>query len=68
MARTKALKPKALVRTIADGEKPFARLLNAERPVATLPTIPAILTFCPCGLCDAWAWEQGCVLMRLKSR
>ena len=49
-------------------EKPFARLLRAVGPAATLLTIPAILTFCSCGLCNAWAREQGCVVLRLKSR
>ena len=52
-----------LARTLSAGdlsrEKPFARLLMADGPVATLPTVPTILTFCSCDLCDVWAREQG---------
>ena len=39
-------------------ENTFAKLLKAEGPVTTLPTIPATLTFCSCDLCDVWAREQ----------
>ena len=48
-----------LARTLSAGdlsrEKPFARLLNAESPVATLPMVPAILMLCSYGLWNAWA-------------
>ena len=52
MERPPAKEGLAITLSVGDlsREKPFARLLNAEGPVATLPTIPTILTFCSCGL------------------